>query len=102
MRGYHIYREIWTTQDGEVLQCKRERSHLSGPFTVAVVRNRTIVVHMPKKRSALCSVFLRSESIECQVMGNKKFSCDIPQGGLEIYTSIYFMENQSRSRKLET
>ena len=40
VRAYQVYREILTAQDGEVLQCRRERSNLHDPFAVAVVKTR--------------------------------------------------------------
>ena len=100
VRGYHVYQDIWTAQDGEVLQCGRERSNLRDPFAVALVKNGTIVEHMPKKLSALSSVFLCSGSIECQLTGSKKFLRDLPQGGLEIPCKYIFRGKSIEIKKV--
>ena len=54
---------------------------------------------MPKKLSALSSVFLRSGSFECQVTGSKKFSCDLPQGELEISCKYIFSGKSIKIKK---
>ena len=64
------------------------------------MKNGTIVGHMPKKLSALSSVFLRSGSIECQVTGSKKFSRDLPQGGLEIPCKYIFRGKSIKIKKV--
>ena len=80
VRGYHIYQEILTAPDGEACRCRWEISNLRNPFAVAVVKKKykTIVGHIPKKLSTLSSFFLRSGSIECQLMGSKNLSRDLP------------------------
>ena len=43
-----------------------------------------VVGHDPRKISAVCRLFLlRGGSINCKVTGSRKFSSDLPQGGLE-------------------
>ena len=36
VRGYHVYREIWTAAVGEELSCVRETGNYRDPFAVAV------------------------------------------------------------------
>ena len=59
VRGYHVYKDIWVATDGEFLQCARETNNIHDPFAVAVLNNNIIVGHIPKKMSAVCSLFLR-------------------------------------------
>lgn len=48
------------------------------PFAVAVLKDNTIVGHVPCKFSAICSVFIkRGGQVTCKVT-------DLPQGGLGI------------------
>ena len=37
-RDYHIYKDIWVSTDGELLQCARETSIIHDPFAVAVLK----------------------------------------------------------------
>ena len=34
IRGYHVYRSIWTPVINEVLVCERERHNIHNPFAV--------------------------------------------------------------------
>ena len=91
IRGYHVYKEIWDAVKGECLECKRERSNRFDPFAVSVMKQGTIVGHLPRKISAVCSLFLlRNGTISCQVSGTRRYSSDIPQGGLEIPCILTF------------
>ena len=70
---------------GEEPSCRREPTNREDRFAVAVVKDSNIVGHVPKKISSICSLFLRqSGSIICHVTGNRQYSSDLPQGGLEV------------------
>ena len=43
VRGYHIYKEFWLANFGEILPCVRETTNLHDPFAVAVLHERRIV-----------------------------------------------------------
>ena len=102
VRGYHIYKDIWEAAVGEVLDCRREGSNRYDPFAVAIMKNNTIVGHIPRKISALCSLFLRRNgSISCQVNGTRRYSSDLPQGGLEIPCVLIFTGEASELSKVE-
>ena len=91
VRGYHVYRDIWTAAEGEEFPCKREVVNAFDPFAVAVMRGDTVIGHVPRKISSICSLFLRKEgSITCQVAGCKRYSEDLPQGGLEVPCLLRF------------
>ena len=91
IRGYHIYKEIWAASIDEVLLCARETANVHDPYAVAVIRRSITVGHVPRALSAVCSLFIRrSGEIACQVTGSKKYSTDLPQGGLEIPCKLIF------------
>ena len=92
IRGHHVYRSIWTPTIGEQLSCKRELVNEKDPYAVAMIRDRTTVVgHIPRKISAACSLFLvRGGSIDCFVTGERFYSHDLPQGGLEVPCMLRF------------
>ena len=97
VRGYHHYKAIWDAAiDGEVLSCEREVGNVHDTFAVAVKKDGIIVGHCPRKISSLCSIFIRrGGSITCQVNGNKRYSWDLPQGGLEVPCSLIFRTSKT-------
>ena len=94
MRGYHVYKEVWTSTLGEKLTCRRESDNFHDRFAVAVIKGSDIVGHVPKKISSVCSLFLRrSGTITCKVTGNRQHSADLDQGGLEVPCKLSFACN---------
>ena len=64
---------------------KERRISFVDPFAVAVMKNGTIIGHVPRKISSVCSLFLdRNGSITCCVTGHKRYLHDLTQGGIEI------------------
>ena len=49
-----------------------------------------VVGHVPKKISTICSLFLRSGTITCEVNGSRQYSADLHQGGLEVPCKLRF------------
>lgn len=73
--------------------CEREEGNLHDPYAVGVWEKSTgeIVGHVPRKISAACSLFLRKNgTILCTVTGKRRFSEDLPQGGLEVPSKLIF------------
>ena len=58
VQGYHVYKDIWDTGEGETLihVCVRETSNQNYPYAVAVVKDAVIVRQVPRKilHFALC------------------------------------------------
>ena len=79
VRGYHVYKDTWSAEEGEVLRCVRETNNHYDPYAVAVVKDTVGTVgHVPKAISALCSLFLRrGGSISCRVDGDRRYSRDL-------------------------
>ena len=92
VRGYHIYKETWTPSIGEEFDCVREHDNTSDRYAVAVtLHDRTIVGHLAKKISKVCSLFLRRGGfINCTITGNRRNSADLIQGGLELPCTLHF------------
>ena len=59
VRGYHVYKVILDAVVGEEFPCKREDGNRVDPFTVTVVRGDTVIGHVPRKISSICSLYLR-------------------------------------------
>ena len=90
IRGYHVYKDIWTSTLGEILSCRREEDNYHDRFAVAVVKGSDVVGHVPRKISTICSLFLISGTIRCEVSGNRQYSADLDQGGLEVPCKLTF------------
>ena len=98
VRGYHIYKTIWAATIGEELVCEREPTNAIDRYAVAVIKDGTIIGHLPKKLSKICSIFLRrGGSITCEVTGSRRYSADLPQGGL-----VTFQGQAKRNKQTET
>ena len=96
IRGYHIYKDIWENPTiGEELCCQREVGNPKDPLTVAVIKpiagENTVIGHVPRIISSLCSLFIRrGGAIKCSVDGNRRYSADLPQGGMEVPCKLVF------------
>ena len=85
VRDYHIYNSIWEAYIGEELSCQREEDNAHDPYAVAVLKSAMVVGHLPTKVSTLCSLFIRRRGmIHCRITGRRRYSADLPQGGLEV------------------
>ena len=102
VRSFHVYRDIWEAAVGEVLDCEREPGNAKDRYAVAVKKDATVIRHLPKKISRICSLFLRQEgSIQCTVTGRRWYSFDLPQGGLEIPCLVKFTAKSKEVKKLK-
>jgi len=91
MRGYHLYQHIWDAVVREHLNCEREPRNSNDRYAVAVVEDEIVVGHLLRKVSCLCSLFLRKGGrISCIVTGIRRYSADLPQGGLEVSCKLFF------------
>ena len=101
IRGYHEYKLIWNNPVvGEDLLCEREVGNPHDTHAVAVKKvidgNLTVVGHIPRRISSICSIFMRrGGTINCTVDGSRRYSSDIPQGGLEIPCVLTFTAQSS-------
>ena len=102
IRGHHIYKEIWTPSIGEVLQCEKEEGNSHDLYAVAVKKLDLIVGHVPRTISTLCHLFLsRGGIITCTIRDTRKFSDDLPQGGLEVPCQLTFRGDKSAIEKVK-
>ena len=84
IRGYHVYKSIWTPALGEKLSTDQERGNPEDRYAVSVLKSSTIVGHVPREISKLCWMFISREGhIYCTVSGGRQRSA-LEQGGLEI------------------
>ena len=90
-RGYHAYKDIWAAVYSEELPCEREAGNRVDAFAVAVMKDGTVVGHIPKKISSVCSLYIcQGGSIICRVTGSRRYSEGLLQGELEIPCVLIF------------
>ncbi len=108
IRGYHVFKYVWTHPIiGENLVCKRESGNAHDRYAVGTYKRddnnlETLVGHIPKNISLLCSLFLRrGGSITCEVSGQRRRSTDLVQGGLEIPCKLILTGEEGELKKLK-
>lgn len=95
--GYHVYEEVWDAVVDETLVCERKTDNEKDRYAVAVKRRGRVVGHLPCK----FSLFLkRGGLISCTVTGKRRYSVDLPQGGLEIPCLVTFIGKKELMDKL--
>ena len=82
--------------------CERELRNAKDRHAVAVKKDGTVIGHLPRKVSRVCSLFLRrGGSIHCTVTGRRRYSTDLPQGSLEIPCFVVFTAKPKEIKKLK-
>ena len=75
--GYHVYKDLWDVLIGEG---ERGPFNDADRYAVAVLKDDTVVGHIPRKISQICSLFLaRGGAIVCTPTGRRRYSSDLPQ-----------------------
>ena len=86
-----MYQDVWSAGVGEQLTCDREPGNRRDTFAVAIKKDDITVGHVPRSISPVCSVFLRrGGTISGRVTGHRRYSADLPQGGMEIPCTLTF------------
>ena len=103
VHGYHVYQQVWDAAIGETLTCKREPTNKRDRYAVAVTKDGTVIGHLSRKLSRICSLFLRrGGTITCEVTGTQRYSVDLLQGRLEIPCKLFFTTKECEVDKLHT
>jgi len=68
IRGFHVYKSLWASENGEELSTVRETNNTHARFAVAIRKGRLTVGHVPAEISKVCWFFLRrGGTIKCRV-----------------------------------
>ena len=80
VQGYHNYQSIWDAAcNGELSSCERWPGNPHDPSAVTVKKGNTVVGHVPRVISTICSIFIqKGGTIVCQVTGRRRYSSDLP------------------------
>jgi len=97
VRGYHIYKDIWSAAVGTTLPCRQESFNPHDSYAVALIKDDLVVGHVPRNISVICSAFLRRGGIITGTVTEvRQYSNDLPQGGLEVPCHLKFSTRFSR------
>ena len=73
IRGHHIYKHIWQPLVGEMLTLEREEGNNHDKFAVSLLKNATVIGHVPEEFSRVFWHFLSHKGIiTCELTGQKK------------------------------
>ena len=99
VRGYHVCKDIWIPVIGETLTTKPKFGNPHDPYAVAVVTSDDTVVGLYQ----LSAIYFYEEGgiIIVQIIGRRKRSTDLPQGGLEVPCSLTFVGVSKELAKIE-
>ena len=101
-RGYHVYESVWAAAHGERIGCITEPLNANDRYAVALKKDGAVIGHLPQKISRICSLFIRrGGTIECIVTGTRRYSADLPQGGLEIACRLLFCGEKKEINKVK-
>ena len=79
----------------------RERGNSRDVFAVAVVSDGNIVGHLPRHISCICTLFMcGGGEIKCLIAGSRRYSRDLPQGGMEIPCNYIFSGDSDLVEKI--
>ena len=90
IHGYYLY-HIWTAEVDESLVYGRKPSNSSDRYAATVLKDDVVVSHLPRQLPQILSWFiLRNGTIDCIVTSERRYSTDLPQGGLENPCKLLF------------
>ena len=73
IRGHHVYKSVWHPVLGEQLYLERENSNRHDRHAVSVMKDGTIIGHVPRELSSAYYHFIRrGGAISCEVTGRRK------------------------------
>ena len=82
--------------------CEREPTNVNDRYAVAVVKDNVIIGHLPRAQLKIYLLFLlRNGTIDCIVIGSRRYSADLLQGGLEVPCKFIFNSKHKGIKKLK-
>ena len=100
IRGYHNYKDVWVTMIGD-LSYEREPLNHVDRYIVAVLKDDTIIRHIPKNIGIYSLFIARGGTVVCTPMGGRRYSADLPQRGLEIPCKLVLIGEQNEVEKVK-
>ena len=84
------------------MNCEHEPGNHEDPYTVAIKKDDRVVGHVPRNISCVSTLFTRrGGSIVSSVSGPRRYSDDLPQGGLELPCVYKFTGPSNLAEKVQ-
>ena len=104
--GYLIYNWTqWTAEIGSILTSESEKrpgALVEDKYAIAIISNNQTVGHVPKFLSKLTFCFLKhGATLTVKVTGERRYSFDLPQGGMDIPAFIYKSEKKELIQQMK-
>lgn len=95
LRGFHVYKEVWSPIVGEQLKCCYERNNCYDRYAIAATKRlrgrlaNSTVGHLPREISRATRFFLLRLGVVCaKVIDKTHRRSPLVQGGLEIPVQV--------------
>ena len=83
------------------MTCTQDQTNVHDIYAVAVKKGTDIVGYVPRSISYLCYLFLeRGGRLQCEITGRRRYSVDLPQGGLEVPCKIKVRGSPANIKKI--
>ena len=101
IRGYHVYRDVWTPEVHEEFACRQESDNEHDRFAIAIFTDgENVLGHLPREISRVSFYFLEHDgSITGKVTSKRRFCRQ--RGGMEIPCEITFTGKKKHIEKLK-
>ena len=81
IRGFHVYKSLWTLEIGKELSTVQETANTHDRFAVAIWKGTLTIGHVPAEISKVCWFFLwRGGTIKCRVSTDRHRRSRLEQG----------------------
>ena len=107
LRGYHIYKAVWSPRNYELLVVKQEMNNLHDQYAIAMFKQEPgsgeyIIGHLPKEISQFTWFVIRyGAAVTVKVIDVRQRTSPLIQGGLEIpvevTVSMPFLDSNKRA-----
>ena len=106
IRGFHVYKSLWTPEIGKELSTVRETSNMHDRFAVTIRKGTLTIGHVPAEISKVCCFFFfflrRGGTIKCRVSTDRHHLSLLEQSGLKVACELIFVaDDQKLLKKLK-
>lgn len=89
LRGYHIYKAIWSPRNHELLVAKQETNNPHDQYAIAAYKQESVVGHLPKEISRFTWFIIRhGAAVTVKVVDVRQRRSPLIRGGLEIPVEV--------------
>jgi hypothetical protein len=102
IRGYHVYKDVWTPTISEAFICQQERDKDKDSYAVAVHKEdgSDVLGHLPREFSRVAFLFLLHDGvITGEITSNRRYCHE--KGGMEVPCDLTFVGKRKHIGKLK-